>query len=53
MVSVPLTAVVMEGAGTVQVCVTLTGSLERNVVVSVATQDVTALGECWYSHVRS
>lgn len=44
-VSVPDTATVEEGDGSVRVCVTLTGTLERNVVVTLDTEDGTAMGE--------
>ena len=45
MLSVPPTLSVMEETGMVQVCVTLTGQLEREVLVNVTTTDGTAMGK--------
>ena len=43
--TLPDSATVEEDAGFVMVCVTLSGTLERDVVVTLDTEDGTALGE--------
>ena len=53
---VPATASVQEDDSVATICVTLTGELARDLTVSVATQDMTAMGEYhvkWISSTSS
>ncbi len=41
---------VEEGAGSVEVCATLTGDLQRNLIVTLSTENDTAVGMVEYAH---